>query len=137
MVERYMEAEVLRNQLQVATAENARLREEMKTSREEFVSLRPRIAVAEKEGARCTALVADLEAENTSEMANAKSAYVQETSELKARHTQRMAELRAAESEEISQLRAENAEELARFRNSVEELLCAGDAFMREQQDNV
>lgn len=137
LAEKYMEAEVLKSQFNVASEENARLRDENVSNQQELTTLRPRCNVALEAASRTAAKIADIEAEHTAEMAKLRSDYLEEVAALRARQTQRMSELEAGRSQEVSGLKAEYAGEVAKLRGNIQEVVWQGDGYLREQQDYV
>ncbi|CAJ1375366.1 unnamed protein product [Effrenium voratum] len=92
VISRFMEAEVLRSQIQVWSEDLARLQQEVALCEEELREGLPKLAELEDDEAECEGAIAQLEASHTEEVALLKSLHNQES---KLPHTRSIAELRA------------------------------------------
>jgi len=137
LVEKYMEAEVLRSQMQAMEAHLERLKQELMDTREELDHGWPRLTDAEDAEAQCTAALGVLEASHSEEVAVLRSLHHEEIADARARHASRMGEIEAARQEEVAMLKVGNAEELSNLKSALENAQWQADVHVREQQDAV
>jgi len=136
-VERFMEAEVLRSQLQVTSDEIVRLREEVLLCQEELTNGWPRLAEAEDAEAECATAIMEMERAHADELEALETLHAEELAELKKQHAVAITEMEAAKLEEVASLKAASAEELSSLRSALEAARWEADVFRREQQDLV
>lgn len=135
VVRRYMEAEVIRSQMQVTGEEIERLKADIAACQEELASGLPRLAEAEDAEAECAEAISQLEAAHTEEMAVLRSVHLEEMSELRAEHAASAAEMGSARQEELSSLLTASAEETSRLRAAIDAARWQSDVYLREAQD--
>lgn len=134
-VERFMEAEVLRSQMQVAGDELLRLREEAAICREELERGWPRLAEAEDAEAEAAAAIVELQGAHAEEVAVLTSCHTEELAELRAEHATCFAEIEDSKREELAALRAASAGELDGLKAALEAARWEAGVFRREHQD--
>lgn len=134
-IERYMECEVLRSELQASGDELVRLREETATCREELERGWPRLAEAEDAAFECTTAIGQLEQAHAEEVAVLTANHLEELSSLQAEQADRMSELEDRGREELATLKANNEDELRSLRASLEAARWEADVFRREHAD--
>jgi len=137
LMERFMEAQVLRSQLPNLEADVARLREDMAACQEELEQGWPRLIDAEDAEAQCAQAAADLESSHATEMAVLRSSHLEEMADMRSRHATSMAEVEAARQEEVSGVKVANVEELGRLKAALENAQWQADVYVREQHDSV
>uniref|UniRef100_A0A7S4VLF9 Uncharacterized protein n=1 Tax=Alexandrium monilatum TaxID=311494 RepID=A0A7S4VLF9_9DINO len=135
--ERYMEAQVLRSQLEAANEELQRLRNEADLCREEVRQGWPRLGEAEDAEAECESAISELRSAHTEEVAVLKSQHLEEMAEIRGRHAERFAELEAMRCDEVSQVKQAQTEELSDLRKAVDGARWQAEVYVRETQDFV
>lgn len=134
---RFMEAEVLRTQIQVCSEDVVRLKQEVVDCKEELKEGLPKLAELEDDEAECAGAIAQLEASHTEEVALLKALHTEELEELRCEHAVKIAELERSKTEQIDELRRVSTEEIDQLRSSLSAARWQADVYVREHQDAV
>lgn len=134
---RFMEAEVLRTQIQVCSEDLVRLKQEVADCKEELKEGLPKLAELEDDEAECAGAIAQLEASHTEEVALLKALHTEELEELRCEHAVKIAELERSKTEQIDELRRVSTEEIDQLRSSLSAARWQADVYVREHQDAV
>eukprot|EP00931_Biecheleriopsis_adriatica_P026439 TRINITY_DN16096_c0_g2_i1.p1 TRINITY_DN16096_c0_g2~~TRINITY_DN16096_c0_g2_i1.p1 ORF type:complete len:666 (+),score=164.91 TRINITY_DN16096_c0_g2_i1:161-2158(+) len=137
VVARFMEAEVLRSQLQASGEELVRLKQELVSCRDELREGLPRLAELEDDEAECEAAIAQLKAAHTEEVVVLKSIHMEELADLRSQHAAKVAELEAAKVDQVTTLKRSSNEELSQLRSALESARWQAEVYVREQQDAI
>jgi len=137
MLERFMEAEVLRNHLQTVDADVMRLREELAECLAESARASSSLMVAEEAQTESKAATAELDALHKQEIAALNSRHSDTLAELREQHAGHMAQLERSRQEELQSLQTAHAEELGNLRTTLEDAHWQADTFARERQDMI
>mmetsp|Transcript_139807 Transcript_139807/g.257382 ORF Transcript_139807/g.257382 Transcript_139807/m.257382 type:complete len:723 (+) Transcript_139807:78-2246(+) len=137
LVERFMEAEVLRTQIQASKEEADRLCDEIDTHHEEIKRESSRLAESEDMDAECKATISQMEAAHTAEISMLRSCHCEEMAEIRGLHSTRRAEIETARLDEISALKTGHSEDLSKLRSAIEAARWQSEVYIREQQDAV
>lgn len=136
-VARFMEAEVLRSQLQSSSEELVRLKAELIECKDELAHGRPRLAEVEEDEAECAAAIAELEAAHKEEIAVLKSMHMEEMADMRAEHAANYAEVEKLSTKEITQIKMDHSEHMTQLRSASESARWQADVYVREHQDAV
>ena len=137
VIARFMEAEVLRSQIQVCSEDLVRLKQEVVACKEELKEGLPKLAEFEDDEAECAGAIAQLEASHTEEVALLKALHAEELEELRCEHAVKIAELERSKTEQIDELRRVSTEEIDELRSSLSAARWQADVYVREHQDAV
>eukprot|EP00930_Biecheleria_cincta_P072249 TRINITY_DN59677_c0_g1_i1.p1 TRINITY_DN59677_c0_g1~~TRINITY_DN59677_c0_g1_i1.p1 ORF type:complete len:695 (-),score=145.18 TRINITY_DN59677_c0_g1_i1:152-2236(-) len=136
-VARFMEAEILRSQLQSSSEELVRLKHELIECKDELARGRPRLAELEEDEAECAAAIAELEAARKEEIAVLRSIHMEEMADMRAEHAANVAEFEKHSAKEVAHIKTDHCEQMAQLRSASESARWQADVYVREHQDAV
>ncbi|CAK9112804.1 unnamed protein product [Durusdinium trenchii] len=137
VIARFMEAEVLRTQIQACSEDLVRLQQDLAACKQELEEGLPKLSEFEDDEAECAGAIAQLEASHTEEVALLKALHTEELEELRCGHALKVAELERSKAEQIDELKRVGTEEIDQLRSALGAARWQADVYVREHQDAV
>jgi hypothetical protein len=137
LIERFMEAEVLRNKLDSEEEELKRLHKDIDTCENELAKGLPRLSQAEIMESELSQAVIELETAHMEEMATLRALHLEEVSDLRVQHATCLADIESSRLAEVSNAKITTTEDLGKLRSALQEVEWQSDVFVREQEDAI
>jgi len=137
IVQRYMEAEVLKSQLQSTSEDILRLRSEISSCREEIAATSGPLVEAEAADEELKLAIAAAEAAHESEVAALKQEHEAQLEELRTNHAEAISALEAWRTEELSSLSDAHQEERSSLELALEGARWDSEVLRRETQEMI